>query len=71
MQLQAQGALEKMKHPPKQVGESIAFKDLGPSGKLQVGAQAGLDLHADVAADMAEEQLNPNQGKPPADGATQ
>ena len=56
-------ALEKIKHPqvpPRQVSESMAFKDLGPSGKLQVGKQAGLDLSADVSADMASETINPN-----------
>ena len=42
---------------PKSPAESINFKDLGPSGKLQVGKQAGLDLTADAAADMASENL--------------
>ena len=51
--LAPQLVLEQAKHSgqAKQPAESIAFKDLGPSGKLQVGKQAGLDLIADVAAD--------------------
>lgn len=48
--LQVTAVTEKMKHPataPKSPAESINFKDLGSSGKIQVGAQAGLDLRAD------------------------
>lgn len=58
--------LEKAKHSGQQKtpAESINFKDLGPSGKLQVGAQAGLDLHADVAAEMTEEQMGGMPEKP-------
>lgn len=57
MKLSVDAELEKMKHPPKHPAESISFKDLGPSGQLQLGAQAGLDLKADVASNMAEEVL--------------
>lgn len=49
--------LSKVPKPTKQVSESLSFKDLGPSGKLQVGKQAGLDLTADVAADLAEKHM--------------
>jgi len=67
--------LEKAKHSgqAKSPSETINFKDLGPSGRLQVAAQAGLDIHADVAAEMTEEQMggmpphpNPQQQKPAA-----
>jgi hypothetical protein len=67
---------EQAKHPPKPPApaktpaESISFKDLGPSGQLQVAAQAGLDISADVGADLAEKHMNAGQppkpnGKPP------
>jgi hypothetical protein len=49
---------------PKQPSETIAFKDLGPSGKLQVGKQAGLDLTADTAADLAEDHMTPPAPQP-------
>lgn len=69
-QMQQQAQLFQMqeaaKHPPKEpktVSESISFKDLGPSGQLQVGAQAGLDLRADVGAALAEKHMA--AGKPP------
>jgi hypothetical protein len=51
---------------PKQPSETIAFKDLGPSGRLQVGKQAGLDLTADTAADLAEEHMTPAAPQPSA-----
>lgn len=65
--LVAQAALEKMKHPaapPKSPTESIAFKDLGPSGRLQLAAQAGLDIHADVSADVTEDTLGGGEPQP-------
>lgn len=46
--------------------ESIAFKDLGPSGRLQLAAQAGLDIKADVAGEMAEKlSAPPAPAEPP------
>jgi hypothetical protein len=76
-QMQTMLATEAAKHPPKQarpVSESINFADLGPSGQLQVGQQAGLDLRADVGAALAEKHIQggkpapsgPPQQKPPA-----
>lgn len=65
--LLAQAAVEKMKHPPqepKSPAESINFKDLGPSGQLQVGKQAGLDLTADVAAHVTEDTLGGPKPQP-------
>ena len=62
-------ALEKAKHapaPPKSPSESIQFKDLGPSGQLQLGKQAGLDLTADVAAHITEDTLGGGQPPKPA-----
>jgi hypothetical protein len=70
-QQQAQQAMllsEQAKHPPKSarpVSESINFADLGPSGQLQVGAQAGLDLTADVAAGLAEKHMASGKPAPP------
>lgn len=61
-QMMSQLVLEKAKHPataPKSPAESIAFKDLGPSGQLQVGKQAGLDLSADVAQSILAEHTTP------------
>jgi len=61
--------LEKAKHSgqAKSPTESIQYKDLGPSGKIQLAAQAGLDVHADMASDMAGDTLGENQPpeKPP------
>jgi hypothetical protein len=51
----AKAAAKRTGEHNKTPAESINFKDLGPSGKLQVGAQAGLDLHADMAAEIAGE----------------
>lgn len=62
--------LEKAKQQPQQQrtpAESINFADLGPAGKIQVGAQAGLDLRADAAGDMAGETMGENE--PPAAAA--
>ena len=71
LQMQNQQMLlaEQAKHPPKQPPppksptESINFADLGPSGQLQVAAQAGIDISADVGADLAEKHMG--AGKPP------
>ena len=50
---------------PKSPSESIAFKDLGPSGQLQVAKQAGLDITSDVAGSIAAEQgQQGQQGQP-------
>jgi hypothetical protein len=75
---------EAAKHPPKtqqpkSPTESINFADLGPSGQLQVAAQAGIDISADVGAALAEKHMNagkqpptpppngkPTNSKPPA-----
>ena len=56
-------AIEAAKKQPaaKHPSESINFADLGPSGRIQLGLQAGLDLTADSASDMAEEALTPPQ----------
>jgi hypothetical protein len=59
-QIQMLSASEQAKQaakPKPTPSESIQFKDLGPSGRMQVGAQAGLDLHADVAAELAGEAM--------------
>lgn len=58
--------MEKAKHAgqAKTPAESINFKDLGPSGKMQVGAQAGLDLRADAASDTAHETVTDGQAQP-------
>jgi hypothetical protein len=53
-------ALKKQK-VPSHPAESIAFKDLGPSGKMQLAAQAGLDVSADEAANTAEDAITPPQ----------
>lgn len=60
-QLSATEQAKQAAKPAKTPAESINFKDLGPSGQLQVGKQAGLDLHADVAADLAGEAMGEGQ----------
>lgn len=57
--------IEKMKKQPQErhPSESIQYKDLGPSGRMQLAAQAGIDVSADVADDVTHEQMNP---QPPA-----
>lgn len=62
---QAKLEMVKKQQTPKQPSESINYKDAGPSVRLQMEQQAGLDGSADAAADMAEEQLNPSP-QPPA-----
>lgn len=51
--------MEKAKHSgqAKSPAESIQYKDLGPSGRIQLAAQAGIDVHADEAANLTEEQM--------------
>jgi hypothetical protein len=58
-QIAPQLMLEQAKKTPqaKHPSESIAFKDLGPWGKMQLAAQAGIDVTADVSADLTEEQM--------------
>jgi hypothetical protein len=58
--------LAKVPKPAKSPSETINFSDLGPSGKLQVGAQAGLDLSADMAGDMAEKHMAAGKKPKPA-----
>lgn len=63
-QLQMLAATEKAKQaakPTKTPSESINFKDLGSSGKIQVGAQAGLDLRADEAHELAADTMGENE----------
>lgn len=57
---------EQAKHSGQETkpSESIAFKDLGPSGKIQVGDQAGLDLRADSAAELAGDTMGENNPPP-------
>jgi hypothetical protein len=62
-------AIEKAKKQPvptapKSPTESIAFKDLGHAGQLQLAAQAGLDIQADIADHLTAEQMHPTP--PPA-----
>lgn len=60
MQIGVQAKLAQAKEqakPAKTPAESINFKDLGPSGRLQVGKQAGLDLSADEGANLAHESM--------------
>ena len=67
-QLQPQLLLEQAKHSgqSKSPAESINFKDvLGPSGRIQIGAQAGLDLRADSeAANLAGDTMGENTPPP-------
>lgn len=64
--LAPQVQLEQAKHAgqAKSPSESIQFKDLGPSGQLQLAKQAGLDISADVGADMAEDHMQPTNSQP-------
>ena len=58
--------IEKAKKVPqgRHPSEAINFKDLGPSGRLQIAAQAGIDIQADVAEEMTENQINPPAPEP-------
>lgn len=66
-QIMPQLMIEKAKKAPtqKSPGESINFKDLGPWGRLQLAAQAGIDIHADVSSDLAHEQMGSPQPPQP------
>jgi hypothetical protein len=65
LKMQAAAAQIKAASTPKKgPSESINFKDLGPSGKLQAAAQAGLDITADVASDLAGDSMGEGQGQP-------
>jgi hypothetical protein len=44
---------------PAHPSESIAFKDMGPAGRLQLAAMAGIDISADEAENMTHSQLSP------------
>jgi hypothetical protein len=63
-----QMAIEQAKKTPQQrhPSESIQFKDLGPQGKIQLAAQAGLDVTADAAADLTDEHMQPPPQAPEA-----
>jgi hypothetical protein len=51
-----QQAMQPPPPPPKGPGEAIGYKDLPPSGKIQMAAQAGITLTPeDVAAQEAQE----------------
>lgn len=68
-QMMPQLIIEKAKKAPTQrhPSESINFKDLGHAGKVQLAAQAGLDITADAASDLASEQMgNPEPPEAPA-----
>lgn len=60
-QVAPQLLIEQAKKQPSQKSptESINYKDAGPSVRLQMEAQAGLDGRADAAADLTEEHMNP------------
>ena len=66
-QIMPQLLIEKAKKAPtqKSPGESINFKDLGPWGRLQLAAQAGIDIKADVSSDLAHEQMGSPEPQPP------
>lgn len=49
--------LSKPSTQPKDPSESIAYKDLGPSGRIQLAARAGLDVRADEGANLAHETV--------------
>lgn len=60
--LKAKAKASGTKQPDKKTpSETINFKDLGPSGQFQVAAQAGLDISADVAADLTGEHQGTDQ----------
>lgn len=71
--------LEKAKHSGQQrtPAESINYKDVGPSMRIQIAAQAGLDARGDEAANAAHETIEdsrpdaPPGGKPPGDSSSQ
>jgi hypothetical protein len=66
-QMMPQLLMEKAKHAgqAKSPSETINYKDAGPSVRLQMEAQAGLDGHADAAAHLTEETIGGKPEKPP------
>ena len=50
----AKAAAKRTGEHEKDPSETINFKDLGPSGKIQLGKRAGLDLRADAASEVVE-----------------
>ncbi len=58
---------------PKDPAESINYKDLGPSGKIQLAKRAGLNVVADEAANLADQHMPPDQEppQPPDNGVVQ
>lgn len=54
--------------PPSKVSESISFKDLPPSGKVQVAAQAGIKLDP---AELIQQPVVPGAQPPQPQGALQ
>lgn len=62
VQVESLKAMAKSKgDKPKDPSESINFKDLGPSGRIQLAKRAGLDVTADEAANLADEHMPPEQ----------
>jgi hypothetical protein len=60
VQVESAKALAKSKgDKPKDPSESINYKDLGPSGRIQLAKRAGLDVTADEAANLADEHMPP------------
>lgn len=60
--IQAEGAKALAKHAgehQKDPSETINFKDLGASGKVQLGRRAGLDLRADAADELTQAPSQP------------
>ncbi len=69
VQVESAKALAKSKgDKPKDPAESINYKDLGPSGRIQLAKRAGLNVAADESANLVEENL---AGAQPAPGANQ
>ena len=63
IQLEAGKALAKSKgDKPKDPSESINYKDLGPSGRIQLARRAGLDVAADETANLVHETLGGEPG---------
>lgn len=66
VQVEGAKALAKSKgDKPKDPSESISYKDLGPSGRIQLARRAGLDVVPDEAANLAGEvQPQPTNEQP-------
>jgi hypothetical protein len=64
VQVESAKALAKSKgDKPKDPSESINYKDLGPSGRIQLAKRAGLDVTADEAANLADEHMPPESAQ--------